>query len=88
MTTDTISGTTREAADATNEPKTAVDSAADRVQGAVDQAIQQASAGGDKLSEVSSNVKKAVDHSLSSQPYATLSVALVLGFVIGAIWKS
>jgi ElaB/YqjD/DUF883 family membrane-anchored ribosome-binding protein len=85
MNSNNIAGTTR---DSTSEAKSAVDSAADRVQGAADQALRQVSEFGDNFSQVSGNVKKAVDQSLSSQPYATLGVAVVLGFVIGAIWKS
>jgi hypothetical protein len=34
------------------------------------------------------NLKGAVDKSVSDQPMATLAVAAMLGFVLGAIWKS
>jgi hypothetical protein len=33
-------------------------------------------------------MKTAVDRSLKDQPMATLAMAAVVGFVIGAIWKS
>ena len=81
MATNTISGSAR---DATSEAKSAVDSAADRIQGIADQAMRQVS----DLGEVSGNVKKAVDRSLRSQPYATLGIAAALGFIVGAIWKN
>jgi ElaB/YqjD/DUF883 family membrane-anchored ribosome-binding protein len=38
--------------------------------------------------EVAGNVKGAVDKSIKDQPMATLAVAAVLGFVLGALWKS
>ena len=80
MATNTISGSTR---DTTSEAKSAVDYAADRIQG-IAEAMRQVS----DLGEVSGNVKKAVDRSLRSQPYATLGIAAALGFIVGAIWKN
>ena len=41
-----------------------------------------------KVQEVAGNMKGAVDKSVRDQPMATLAVAAVLGFVLGAIWKS
>ena len=43
---------------------------------------------GDRMQEVAGNVKSAVDKSVKDQPMATLAMAAVLGFVLGAIWKS
>jgi ElaB/YqjD/DUF883 family membrane-anchored ribosome-binding protein len=43
---------------------------------------------GDKVQEVAGNLKGAVDKSVRDQPMATLAMAAVLGFVLGAIWKS
>jgi ElaB/YqjD/DUF883 family membrane-anchored ribosome-binding protein len=42
----------------------------------------------DKVQEVAGNFKTAVDKSLKDQPMATLVMAGLLGFVLGAIWKS
>jgi ElaB/YqjD/DUF883 family membrane-anchored ribosome-binding protein len=42
----------------------------------------------DRVQEVAGNVKGAVDKSVKDQPMATLAVAAVLGFVLGALWKS
>ena len=42
----------------------------------------------DKLSEVGGNLKGAVDKSVREQPIATLAMAVVLGFVLGAVWKA
>jgi ElaB/YqjD/DUF883 family membrane-anchored ribosome-binding protein len=38
--------------------------------------------------EVAGNLKGAVDKSVKDQPMATLALAAVLGFVLGAIWKA
>ena len=43
---------------------------------------------GDNLQQVATNIKSAVDRSLRDQPLTTLGVAAVVGFVIGALWKS
>ena len=43
---------------------------------------------GVKVQEVAGNLKGAVDKSVRDQPMATLAMAAVLGFVLGAIWKS
>jgi len=38
--------------------------------------------------EVAGNIKGAVDKSVKDQPMATLALAAVVGFVLGAIWKA
>jgi ElaB/YqjD/DUF883 family membrane-anchored ribosome-binding protein len=38
--------------------------------------------------EVAGNIKGAVDKSVKEQPMATLALAAVVGFVLGAIWKA
>ena len=43
---------------------------------------------GDRMQEVASNFKGAVDRSVKDQPMATLAMAAVVGFVLGALWKS
>jgi ElaB/YqjD/DUF883 family membrane-anchored ribosome-binding protein len=43
---------------------------------------------GDKVQEVAGNLKGAVNKSVKDQPMATLAMATVLGFVLGALWKS
>lgn len=40
------------------------------------------------VQEVAGNIKGAIDKSVSNQPMATLAVAAMVGFVLGAIWKS
>jgi ElaB/YqjD/DUF883 family membrane-anchored ribosome-binding protein len=43
---------------------------------------------GDRMQEVAGNFKGALDKSVSEQPMATLAIAAILGFVLGALWKS
>ena len=40
------------------------------------------------VQEVAGNFKSAVDVSVRDQPMATLAVAAMFGFVLGAIWKA
>ena len=43
---------------------------------------------GARLQEVTGNFKGALDKSIKDQPMATLAGAAIVGFVLGAIWKS
>lgn len=68
---------------------------ADKLRDAADQAghfanrvADQGREVGDKVQEVAGNLKGAVDKSIKDQPMATLAMAAVLGFVLGAVWKS
>ena len=78
---DTIGGMTDKAADS-------VRGVADRAEQVANRVADQARDVGDALQDVSGNVKGAVDKSLRDQPMATLAVVAVLGFVLGAIWKT
>ena len=40
------------------------------------------------MQEVAGNFKGAVDRRSKDQPMATLAMAAVVGFVLGALWKS
>jgi ElaB/YqjD/DUF883 family membrane-anchored ribosome-binding protein len=71
------------------------DKATDKFRDVADQAehfasrvAEQGREVGDKVQEVAGNLKGAVDKSVKDQPMATLAMAAVLGFVLGAIWKS
>jgi ElaB/YqjD/DUF883 family membrane-anchored ribosome-binding protein len=59
---------------------------ADRVEGLASDAVDQLRDTG--AGEVAGNLKGAVDKSVKDQPMATLALAAVLGFVLGAIWKA
>ena len=42
----------------------------------------------ERMQEVAGNFKGALDKSIKDQPMATLATAAIVGFVLGAIWKS
>jgi ElaB/YqjD/DUF883 family membrane-anchored ribosome-binding protein len=62
--------------------------AAARAQDMANRAADQGREAGRQMGEVASNFKGAIDQSLAKQPMATLGVAAMVGFVLGAIWKS
>ena len=61
---------------------------ADQVESAVKTIAERGKEVGADVQTVAGNVKSAVDTSVKDQPMATLAMAAVLGFVLGAIWKS
>lgn len=61
-------------------------SVADRVEGLAHDAVDHLRDTG--AGEVAGNLKGAVDRSVKDQPMATLALAAVVGFVLGAIWKA
>ena len=87
----------------TSEPKDkttdqfgrAVDKATDTAQSVARQAkdfagkaMDQGREAGDRIQEIAGNVKGTVDKSIKDQPMATLACVAVIGFILGAIWKS
>jgi ElaB/YqjD/DUF883 family membrane-anchored ribosome-binding protein len=57
-------------------------------QGAAQDIADKGRDAGERVQEVAGNFRGAVDKSVREQPMATLAMAAVLGFVLGAIWKS
>lgn len=55
---------------------------------AANRVLDQGRQVGEGMSEVAGNFRSAVDQSLRDQPMATLAMAGIVGFVLGAIWKS
>jgi ElaB/YqjD/DUF883 family membrane-anchored ribosome-binding protein len=71
------------------------DKATDQLGKATEQAQEMASRvaehgreAGERIQEVAGNMKGALDKSIKDQPMATLAGAAIVGFVLGAIWKS
>jgi ElaB/YqjD/DUF883 family membrane-anchored ribosome-binding protein len=62
--------------------------AADRAEGVARQAADQGREARERVQEVGGNLKGAVDKSVKDQPMATLAMVAVIGFVLGALWKS
>lgn len=61
---------------------------ADQANELADRAVQQGREFGAMAQQVPGAAKNAIDTSLKQQPMATLAVAAVLGFALGALWKS
>lgn len=62
--------------------------AADQAEGVANRLAEQGRDAGERMQEVAGNMKGALDRSVKDQPMATLAMAAVVGFVLGAIWKS
>jgi len=74
-------GTSTSLDDIKGKAKQTFEEASDRAQEIAGEARQQ-------VGDVAGNVKGTIDKSLKDQPIATLALAAVIGFVIGALWKS
>ena len=61
---------------------------ADTMENVAGRVVEQGRDAGGRVQEVAGNIKGAVDKSAKDQPMATLAVAAVIGFVLGALWKS
>ena len=48
----------------------------------------QGNEAGERVQQVAGNMKTAIDKSVSDQPMTTLVVAALMGFALGALWKS
>jgi ElaB/YqjD/DUF883 family membrane-anchored ribosome-binding protein len=60
---------------------------ADRASGAAARVAEQGREAGARMQDVAGNFKGAVDKSVRDQPMATLALAAIAGFVLGAMWK-
>jgi ElaB/YqjD/DUF883 family membrane-anchored ribosome-binding protein len=60
---------------------------ADRAEDAAGRVAEQGRDAGERMQEVAGNFKGAVDKSVKDQPMATLALAAIAGFVLGALWK-
>jgi ElaB/YqjD/DUF883 family membrane-anchored ribosome-binding protein len=61
---------------------------ADQVEGVASRVADQGRQVGEQVSQVADRFKGAVDKSVKDQPMTTLALAAVVGFVLGALWKS
>jgi ElaB/YqjD/DUF883 family membrane-anchored ribosome-binding protein len=60
----------------------------EQARGAANRLDAQARGAGVGMQEVAGNMKSALDKSLQDQPVATLALAAIAGFFLGAIWKA
>lgn len=65
-----------------------VDRALDTAEAAARSVAEQGREATERVTEVAGNMRTAIDKSVREQPGATLAVAVALGFVLGALWKS
>ena len=61
---------------------------ADQAEGMANRLAEQGRDAGERMQEVAGNMKGALDKSVRDQPMATVAMAAVVGFVLGAIWKT
>ncbi len=76
------------AAEMSNRAGHQVDRALDSAEAAARNMAEQGREASERVSQVAGNMRIAVDKSVREQPGATLMVAVALGFVLGALWKS
>jgi ElaB/YqjD/DUF883 family membrane-anchored ribosome-binding protein len=62
--------------------------AAERAEGVANRVAGQGHEAGERMQQVAGNFKTALDKSVRDQPMATIATAAMLGFVLGALWKS
>jgi len=74
----------REMADVATDKMKDVTQSVEEIAG---KAAEQARAYGEKAQEAVNNFKPYVERSMKDQPMATLGVAAVIGFILGALWK-
>jgi ElaB/YqjD/DUF883 family membrane-anchored ribosome-binding protein len=62
--------------------------AADKAESMANRVTDHGREAGERMQEVAGNFKEALDSSLRDQPMATLATAAIVGFILGALWKS
>jgi len=62
--------------------------AADQAERMANRMAEQGRDAGERIEEMAGDFKHALDKSLKEQPMATLAMAAIRGFVLGALWKS
>jgi len=65
-----------------------IDRTADELEGAAKAISDQGRQLSENVQEVGTNVRRAAEESMRDEPFTTLAVAAVLGFLLGAVWKS
>jgi ElaB/YqjD/DUF883 family membrane-anchored ribosome-binding protein len=65
----------------------ALNRARSNIEGAVSDATAKGQEAVDAVREVGDNMIDAIDESLKKRPYATLAIAVGIGFLFGATWR-
>lgn len=74
--------------DLKNKASDQIKRAADAAEGVASSVADQGRQAAEGVQDVAGNLKGALDKSIKDQPMATLAVAVMVGFVLGAIWKT
>jgi ElaB/YqjD/DUF883 family membrane-anchored ribosome-binding protein len=74
--------------DVQNKATDQLNKMADQAQDMASRVAEQGREAGERMQDVAGNFKSALDKSLNDQPMATLAAVAVVGFVLGALWKS
>jgi ElaB/YqjD/DUF883 family membrane-anchored ribosome-binding protein len=88
MAQSTHGGTSDTMSDLKDKATDQVRRAADQAQDTATRVAGQGREAGERMQEVAGNFKGALDKSVQDQPMATLATAALVGFVLGALWKS
>ena len=62
--------------------------AADQAEEMANRVAEQGRETAERMQDAADNVRGAVNKSMKEQPMATLVLAAIVGFVLGALWKS
>ena len=62
--------------------------AADQAEDMANRVAEQGRETAERMQDAAGNVRGAVNKSMKEQPMATLVLAAIVGFVLGALWKS
>jgi len=87
MTQNPYEGPTDQASNFTEKVTVQASKMAEQTKSASNRLTEQARDAGAGMQGVAGNVKSALDKSLNDQPIATLALATIVGFFLGAIWK-
>jgi ElaB/YqjD/DUF883 family membrane-anchored ribosome-binding protein len=88
MAQSTYSGKPDQISDLKDKATEQLGRAAERAESAASRVAGQGREAGERMQEVAGNFKSALDKSVRDQPMATIATAAIVGFVLGALWKS
>lgn len=88
MAQSTYGRTTDKISDLKDKASDQFSKAADQAENVANRVAEHGRDASERMQEVAGNFKGALDKSIKDQPMATLAGAAIVGFVLGAIWKS
>jgi ElaB/YqjD/DUF883 family membrane-anchored ribosome-binding protein len=88
MAQSSYTGTPERVSDLKEKGKEQLNRVADQAESMANRVAEQGGDATERVQEVAGNFKGALDKSIKDQPMATLAAAAIVGFVLGALWKS